>query len=283
MRSINSTVITKGDTVLLLGAGGRLGQMIRRHWPRQGQLRGVSSQAGDGMIRLDPLADGGALREASVGVKALICLAGVTPAHARASGDAMSLNTDLALAAVDAAPPGARVFLASSAAVYGAAIGPQFESAAVSPLSDYGRAKLAMERAVLGRGDPRVCVLRIGNVAGADAILGGWQPGMALDRLADGRTPRRSYIGPQSLARVLCTLCDAPDLPPVLNIAAPGVVSMGALLDAADLAWAPREAGPEVIAELELETEMLERYCRFDPQESTPEALVAQWRADVMA
>lgn len=266
--------------MLLLGAGGRLGRMVRRHWPCEGQLRAVSRQAGEGVWQLDPLRDPVALQEAAQGVAAVICLAGITPAHASASGDAMALNTDLALAAVRAAPAGARVLLASSAAVYGAGQGPQSERSQTLPLSDYGRAKLEMEQAVLALGDPRICVLRIGNVAGADAILGGWREGMTLDQWPDGRTPRRSYIGPRSLARVLHALSGAPAVPAVLNIAAPGVVAMGALLDAAGLSWAPRPAGPAVIAEMALETAALERVCRFAAQESTPEGLVAQWRGE---
>ena len=262
--------------MLLLGAGGRLGSMLMQHWPVQGQIKGQSRRETDGLLRFDPLSSPSDLIAASLDVQAVICLSGITPAHAAASGDAMGLNKDLALAAIEAAPASARVFVASSAAVYGAADGPHFESAAVSPISEYGRAKLEMEQAALAEGTGRVCVLRIGNVAGADAILGGWRAGMELDVLPDGRTPRRSYIGPQSLAKIIHALSVAPALPDIVNIAAPGVVGMGDLLDAAGLKWASRKPNANVIEEVALDTGRLEGFYQFEP-ESTPREMVAQW------
>ena len=130
--------------------------------------------------------------------------------------------------------------LASSAAVYGAQAGLLAETAPPAPLSDYARIKIGMEQqgAELGQSlDVPVCALRIGNIAGVDAILGGWRVGFRLDRFEDGTTPRRSYIGVKTLARTLLALSRCRDLPPVLNVAAPGVTEMGALLDAAGLDW----------------------------------------------
>lgn len=277
MRSINSTNAGVDSAVLLLGAAGRLGRILWRHWPVANQLRGQSRRAVSGMIQFDPLTDAKALKAASSGVGAVVCLSGVTPAHAAASGDAMHLNTDLALAAIDAAPRDARVFVASSAAVYGAADGPQFEGDVLHPVSDYGRAKQAMEKAALAAGDGRVCVLRIGNVAGADAILGGWRAGMTLDQLPDGGTPRRSYIGPQTLARVVHALSVADTVPQIVNMASPGVIAMGDLLDAAGLEWTPRAPTGPVIEEVALDTGILEGFYDFDPDESTPHGMVAQW------
>ena len=193
----------------------------------------------------------------------------------------MSLNTDLALAAIDAAPPDARVFVVSSAAVYGAADGPHLETSKVVPVSEYGSAKREMEIAALARGGGRVCVLRIGNVAGADAILGGWRAGMTLDQLADGSTPRRSYIGPKTLVHVIHTLCGAAQLPDILNIAAPGVIEMGALLDSAELAWSPRTPVGPVIEEVVMDTTALEQFYSFTRQECSAAGMVAQWREGV--
>lgn len=278
MRSIVTRNRTEVYHDLLLGGGGRLGRMLRQHWPQGHGLCVQSRQNKDGMLVFDPLLDPERLRAASVGRRAIICLSGVTPAHAAACGDAMSLNTDLALAAIDAAPRDARVFVVSSAAVYGAADGPHSESDDVSPVSEYGHAKRAMEIAALERGGGRVCVLRIGNVAGADAILGGWRAGMRLDQLADGRTPRRSYIGPKTLAQVIHTLCGAVDLPDIMNIAAPGVIEMGALLDSAGFEWAPRTPVGPVIEEVMLDTAALERFYTFTPQECSAAGMVAQWR-----
>jgi len=189
----------------------------------------------------------------------------------------MSLNTDLALASIAAAPVGVRVLVASSAAVYGAAVGPHIETAAVTPVSAYGHAKREMEQAALKQGGGRVCVMRIGNVVGADAILGGWRPGMEIDSLPDGRTPRRSYIGPQTLARVIHRLCAAPAVPDVLNIAAPGLIGMGELLDSAGLAWSPRTPQAGVIEEVALDTSELEKLYCFVPEDCTADGMVAQW------
>ncbi|NUH67090.1 NAD(P)-dependent oxidoreductase [Sulfitobacter sp. S0837] len=285
MTSITSKEIRPSGGVLLLGATGRLGGMLRRHWPQAGDLLCQSRRAMAGFAQFDlplpgqPPSDA-ALRAAE-GVRAIICLSGVTPAAAR-NGQPMSDNTTLATAALDLAQAAgvSRVLIASSAAVYGAGKGAMSETQAVTPLSDYGRAKLAMEQAVLARGAGIARILRIGNVAGADAILGGWRPGMALDQFADGRTPRRSYIGPVTLARVMHGLCGSADLPDVLNIAAPGVVEMGALLDAAGLAWQPRPAGAESIAKVELDTNALERLVPFAPENTSPAGLVGEWQQD---
>ncbi|MEP1767364.1 MAG: NAD-dependent epimerase/dehydratase family protein [Sulfitobacter sp.] len=278
MRSITSIGLPDDSGVLMLGADGRMGRMLRLHWPAGGALRGQSRRAVPDLLQFDPLTQKSALEQASEGVSVVICLAGVTPAHARDTGDAMSLNTDLALAAISAAPAGARVLVVSSAAVYGAAEGPQFEAGVARPVSEYGHAKLTMERAALEAGQGRVSVLRIGNVAGADAILGGWRAGMMIDRLPDGSTPRRSYIGPRSLAHVMHKLCWAPVLPDIVNVAAPGVVAMGDLLDAAGLEWSARAPQGSVIPEVALDTKALEALYDFQPAECTACGMVEQWK-----
>lgn len=139
-----------------------------------------------------------------------------------------------------------------------------------------------MEKVVhKAQSETAVTALRIGNVAGADAILGGWRPGMQIDRFPDGRTPSRSYIGPVTLARVLHALCQADKLPPILNVAAPGAVEMGALLDAAGLAWQPKPAPAAAIPEVRLDTNALERHVDFTPETQTPAGLVREWQQDM--
>lgn len=279
--------------VLVLGATGRIGTILRKCWPRgpQGPLwQSRTPRAGPGWIVLDPLRDPATLAQAASGCGAILCLAGVVPGR----GQVADLRDNIALAEAalragaaavqDRAGQGgaaARVFLASSAAVYGAAPGLLHEDMALAPVSDYGRAKAAMEAraAALGHelGVP-VTSLRIGNVAGVDAILGGWAPGFRLDRFADGTTPRRSYIGAITLARVLGELLAVADLPDVLNIAAPGAIRMGALLQAADLDWTPRPAPDTAIPDVQLCTGRLQRFTRFAPADSTAAAMVAEWR-----
>jgi len=230
-------------------------------------------------IGCDILHDPEGLKAASARADVILTLVGVTPAP----GADLGQNSALALAAQRAA--GSRPhLLASSAAVYGRAGGLCRESDAVCPAAPYGVAKRAMEQAVLATGGPVTC-LRIGNVAGADQILGraGQGAALTLDRFADGRTPRRSYIGPATLARVLADLALAAGqgraLPAILNVAAPGTVEMGALLDAAGHSWAPRAAPPEAIAEVALDIAPLNRFTRSGSASGTAAALVAEWRA----
>lgn len=273
----------QNSKLLVLGASGRIGGILRKfwsfeqvRWQTRGKVAEESAAAsGHGWITFDPLAEPKALARAASGCQAILCLAGVVTGR----GGDLNDNITLAEAAVRAgAKSGARVLLTSSAAVYGAETGELVEDTDLTPLSDYGRAKAEMERrgAELGAQlGVQVCSLRIGNIAGVDAILGGWRPGFQLDQFPDGRTPRRSYIGVKTLARVLGVLMQAKDLPGALNITAPGVVEMGALLDAADLAWLPRPAGQGAIAEVCLSTRTLEQFSRLETGSAA--ALVDEW------
>ncbi len=273
-----------GRTVLL-GSSGRLGRLLRPAWPGGSPALWHSRDGADGRTAFDLLRDTAALEAALSDAGAVVCLSGITPAQAAGDGAAMSLNTDLALAVVRAAArAGAgRVFLASSAAVYGAAGGILDEDRPCAPLSPYGKAKHAMERAAVRLGHDLghpVTALRIGNVAGADAILAGWRSGMEIDRFLDGSTPRRSYIGPITLARVLAMLArhSARHMPATLNIAAPGSVEMGAILSAADLPWTPRPAVAGAIPDVTLSTQRLAQLVPLAPEDSDPLNLVAEWR-----
>lgn len=114
-----------------------------------------------------------------------------------------------------------------------------------------------MEAALAGRAG--AIWLRIGNVAGADALLGRAAPegGRVLDILPDGHGPRRSFIGPQALAAALARLvrlaAAGADLPAVLNLSLAGALPMDALLAAAGETWVPRPAPASVIAHVELD------------------------------
>jgi nucleoside-diphosphate-sugar epimerase len=229
-------------------------------------------------VEIDPLCDVEALARAGQGRAVILCLAGVAPGRPGTFED----NITLAEAAIRAgAEIGARVLLASSAAVYGNQAGVLAETAPMRPITAYGRAKAEMERRgrALGAelGVP-VCSLRIGNIAGLDAILGNWRPGFQLDQFSDGRTPRRSYIGVQSLAQVLAEVAAASQLPVALNIAEPGVIEMGALLTAAGLNWTPQSAPESTIAEICLDLTALKAIGSLAVREGQADELVAQWR-----
>lgn len=278
--------------VLVMGASGRLGAMVRRHWggvPAIApiwQFRGAAE--GGNALSWSPL-QGPAPTTLRSKVDVVLCLAGPVPGPSAQ----LELNTALAQAACAAANDlGARhVFLASSAAVYGIAGTPHGEDEEPAPLSDYGRAKRAMELAALRAGSMNVTCLRIGNVAGADALLGrlaagGGMAETMIDRFPGGHGPLRSYIGPAALAHWLGVLCcramsDGAALPSILNLASPGVVDMAALATAADQPWAWREAPAEAIARVELDTQRLATLCPPGPQACTAPELVREWRRDL--
>ena len=184
-----------------------------------------------------------------------------------------------------------RVLLASSSAVYG--VGPTGaafdETAPPRPLSAYGRAKLEMEAACdpARRAGLDVCILRIGNVAGADALLApltglSVDPAkpLRIDSFADGRGPLRSYIGPGTLAQALAGLATYPSpLPAVLNVAALHPVHMEDLARVAkwpfDLIAAPATAHQSIT----LDCSLLNRLCPLTSDDSLPEVMVQQWKA----
>ncbi|TCP58680.1 nucleoside-diphosphate-sugar epimerase [Rhodovulum bhavnagarense] len=295
-----------GPRVLVLGASGRLGRMLRRGWAGA-DLRPVwqlrHEPAGVDEVVWSPL--GAPVPEILSGrIDVVLGLAGVVPRPGAALGD----NARLGLAALRAGHAvGARhVFLASSVAVYGRGEAPHSEDEAPAPAAAYGRAKLEMEQAAraevraIGPGAPGLTCLRIGNVAGADALLGGsvatWQTTpsdrrvpLVLDRFGDGPAapgPRRAYIGPQSLAKVLACLCRhamTGPLPDCLNIAAPGVVDMAALLGETGLVagrdWTWRAAAAGALPMLALDDARLARLCALPPCAGTAAGLVAEWRA----
>lgn len=248
---------------VMLGAGGRLARLLRPRWPGPA----------DWMTRTDADIDNPQVLDAVLdGADVIFCFAGAT----HDSGIPMERNVTLARKTLDAAKK-ARVFLFSSAAVYGALAGQLSEDGPTAPLTAYAMSKCAMETMAAAH-TSRSVSLRLGNVAGADAILGGWHPGFKLDQLADGTTPARSYIGPGRLAQVLHDLAHADALPPVLNVAAPGTIQMGHLLDAAALTWSPRPAVPQTIARVDLSTDGLAQFTTFDPSDSTAAGIVADWR-----
>lgn len=282
--------------MIVVGASGRVGRMVSGAWridrgPADRiveQSRRSEATTDAKSLRWDPMTGSGELCDwvARHGVpRAMIVLAGVTPG----TGQDLSLNTDIAVAcataALDAQIP--RVLVASSSAVYGSGNGTPFaETAVCQPVNAYGEAKMAMECACEALAAPgfEICCLRIGNVAGADALLlnvAGLAPGapVVIDTFADGRGPVRSYIGPRTLARVLGKLAiqDAV-LPPVLNIAAPEPVSMDSLAEAAGHPWTARPANSAAQQSITLDTTLLSDVCSFKPQESYPSQMISQWK-----
>ncbi|MEM7710744.1 MAG: NAD(P)-dependent oxidoreductase [Pseudomonadota bacterium] len=291
--------------VVLLGASGRLGRMVR-------------SQAGAAAPRIDfrlqrqgaSVPDGGETRtwfrwsfdepdavdrlvSHLAGADVILNLAGITPTGGRDwdEADYRRYNVDLAMTVLDAAAAAGtpRVLLASSASVYGGlapADGAMDEDTPTRPQNVYGRSKLEMERRVAARtGGPEVCALRIGTVAGADMLLQNALAAtpdrpMILDRFPSGFGPARSYIGPRLLAQVVADLCVAEGpLPPILNVAGPAPVRMEVLLRALAaqgraVPWRFRDAPETVLERVVLDVSRLRAVCRLET-ESAEEMVAA--------
>lgn len=235
--------------ILVLGSTGRVGRALRAVWPVDVPVIWQSRQHVDAAntITWD-------LRGPAPDLPALagvVVLAGVT------AGPDLAQNTAIAQVAAGLGP---RVLLTSTQAVYGTPDTPVTEDDPVSPSTPYGQAKLAMEQAMADQ--PHVTCLRLANVVGCDGLAGAMMRGpVALDQFADGQGPQRMMITPQCLAHVICTLIRHPDpLPPVMNVAQPGLVAMQAVLTAAGAAWHWRPAPSGALARLEMDVTLLQRY-----------------------
>lgn len=269
---MGQSVMQTQKRVLILGGTGRVGRALARVWPADmpapiWQMRSGGDYPWDILTAQPP-----ALPADVVGI---IVLAGVT------QGDdaALAANTHLALAACDlAAAAEVRTLLASSQAVYGTPDIAVSEDSPAAPQTPYGRAKYAMEQAVLAY-ENTTC-LRIGNVAGCDGLLlaAGRGGTLSLDQFADGQGPRRAYIGPGILAQTLVGLmAHTGPLPNALNVAQPKSVAMADLLDAAHMPWQWRAAGVGALPALDLICDQLT--CLVSIPNADPADLIAQARA----
>ena len=276
--------MTRRPRILVLGASGRLGAMLRRHWCAADlhpvwQFRAAPDPVYHGeTVIFDPLDGPPAIEPVDV----VLGLAGIVP-----GSGSVSLNTDLGLATVTCAVAlGARhVMLSSSAAVYGASQALLREDEIACPLSAYGRSKLDMEDKALALAqhhDMPTTSLRIGNVAGADALLAQPSSCRTLDRFASGQGPARSYIGPHALSTILQALmqkaCSGTPLPARLNVALRGRVAMADLCRAAGLGVTWQPAPVTAVETVELDVKRLANLVAV--QDADAPAIVADWQAD---
>lgn len=152
----------------------------------------------------------------------------------------------------------------SSAAVYGPSKAPITEAQPPDPGNDYGRAKWLAELAAQAVLPPdRLTILRLGNLAGADALLSAARTGPVVLDPIEGQPggPERSYIGPRVLADVLRALIlrvqSGGTLPPVLNVAQPPALAMADLLRAAGADWRFGPPRAAAIPRVELRVDLL--------------------------
>ncbi len=267
--------------VLVLGASGKIGRMLRAVWRetpaqdiefayvhrnRSRDHQGIVWRPGEPLNHFPK-------------VHALVALWGATPR----SGYAFSDNTDLAKATLElaAALQVERVLHFSSSAIYPASSKPQSEANFGPAPNAYGQSKLDMEHLIAtwaSENENRFSnvVLRLANVAGADALFSNIKPGgtVTLDRFPDGLGPRRSYIGAVDLAKVIEALIDAKSVQGAINVAAPCATDMAGLAKAAkcNISWKP--APSDAIASVTLDTGKLQSVLRLDEVTASPQHLV---------
>lgn len=282
-----------------LGASGRIGRLLRgaehvSQDPRMvWQFRDEVPAGTHGFIWSDfsnpaPLIT--AHRKAPF--RAVLVFSGAAQAGDKRDPEAMQASVTLVDQAITAAAQVGipRVLVASSSAVYGAGKGRAFhESDPLDPVNAYGAAKVAMEALALRRAAEEgldICALRIGNVAGADMLIGNAvaradaDVPLILDVFPDGVGPRRSYIGPQKLLNVLKALSDCEGrLPACLNLAGTRPVEMNALLEAAQVPWQARPQTDPGHQNITLDCAALAKLCPGVDLDASAEDIIADWQS----
>lgn len=263
--------------LLIPGATGKLGRLMERAWERA-QVTGwrpvwIGRQAAAGV---DVVWQAG--NPAPCDADAVLALWGVVP-----GGGDLEDNSALARAAMALGRDSgaARVLHCSSSAVYGPGARLS-ENTPCAPANAYGAAKLAMEAVIAEEAretGPPACALRLANVVGADSLFAalGSEAPMVIDRFADGHGPRRSYATPSCIWRAVTTLLQAETLPGVINVATPAPVGMDALALAAGRAFDWRDAPEGALAEVALDTGLLQGMSG-DTAPVTPKEMIAEWR-----
>ncbi len=263
------------QVLLILGANGRVAQLLRNAW-HTAPLTGwrpvwCARKAATG---IDVVWSPG--EQAPCRADAILALWGVVPGQ----GD-LAENTSLAHAAMTMArQSGAtRVLHCSSAAVYGpgAALN---EDTPCAPTTPYGTAKLAMEAAISKELQPESCAMRLANVVGADSLFRALESGtpVVIDRFSDGAGPRRSYATPSCILQTVAALLETGDLPPVINVAHPGTVSMEALTQAAEQPFTWQAAPEGALSKVVMETQLLQRLAG-GIRPADPTEIIAEWKA----
>lgn len=282
-----------------LGASGRIGRMLRSaERLSQGpqmlwQFRDAVPADTAGFVWPD-FADPACLIDAQRkrNFTTLLVFSGVAQAGHKNDPSAMRANITLVDQALTAAAKAGipRLLIASSSAVYGAGKGQPFrETDPLDPINAYGAAKVAMEEMALRRADEdglEICALRIGNVAGADMLLGNAmtradaEVPLTLDVFPDGAGPRRSYIGPRTLLCVLKALSNLEGrLPTCLNVAGTQPVEMNALLDAAQVPWQDRPQTDPGHQNITLDCSALAEACPGVDLSASAEDIIADWQS----
>lgn len=211
--------------VLILGGGGFMGRWLVAHLGARGDVVSAPSRAEA------TVADGSSLQRAieTAHPDVVINLAGissVTHGDVEALYEINMLGHLRLLRAVAAAAPSARVFLASTANLYGDGIGeaPFRESATPAPRNHYALSKFGAEQLHAQFPDLITCAVRPFNCIGR-----GQQPTFFVAKLARAfrrREPeiqlgntavKRDFVDIRDVCAMWAALIDAPSPPPVVN------------------------------------------------------------------
>ncbi|MFZ7091047.1 NAD-dependent epimerase/dehydratase family protein [Primorskyibacter sp. 2E233] len=284
---MRKTVVSNRQSrrILLLGASGMLGRMLRAVWqknpPQDTEVTPVFRGRADDAFALQwhP----GAQTDGLPKIDAVVAMWGVKPG----SDAALEENTALAIAAQELARDlgATKVLHASSAAIYQPGPDPLDEEASQIPPTPYGKAKLDMEAAVAhwhaeNPTGPESVLMRIGNVAGADSIFLNLAKGdrIRLDRFSDGSAPARSYIAPQDLAGAIVSLLRS-DITGPVNLSAPVATGMDqiALAAGSTIDWVP--APETALPKVQLDCGRLQTVYTFNKHSAEATYLVDSARA----
>lgn len=274
-----------------MGANGRAGRLLAKAFAQCSKLT-VHTHARRGSHDLiwDPIAQSKQpFEEFRVGHRTLDAVFLFFGPGSHATPEELSVSSKSAVnafkAAISANIP--RVIIASTSAVYHPGVN-LTESSPINPAGSYGTIKHDFEREIgrLDNGSANVSLLRIGNIAGADALLeqavGNAQEGrISIDKFSDGMAPIRSYISPITLAKVLETLALYPDpIPPVLNVGATPPMHMLDLASTANLDWTWRDAPPEKahLQRITLDCSLLAKLIGPQKLMTSPKAIIADLR-----
>lgn len=267
-------------TILVLGGTSRVARLLRACWnsnvPEKLRIFWVGREPGPGIDHVwQPGENVDSLPQCNIVLALWGTISGIE--------EELRANISLAHEAHRVARElgAGHVFHASSVAVYRPTAQIIDENAPCDPRNPYGRSKLAMEHAVSGE-TPRATCLRMANVVGADSLFNALSKDgtMTVDAFEDGTGPRRSYLRPSTMARVIETLAGSPvdALPPVLNLADRGLVDMADIVTCAGRPMIRPQAPPDALPVMEIDVSRLERVLGQPLEHVEAADLFAEWQ-----
>lgn len=282
--------------VVILGAQGRLGAMIAAYAKHAGLGWKTQARRAPADIVWSGDMDSAEAKKVFRTGATLVNMIGATSGDATRLHDANARFVEDLLAASAKAGVG-HVILCSSAAIYGrAGSEPCRETDAPTPITPYGDSKAAMERIaktlsadkVFRASGVKITVLRIGNVAGADALLAAAErhtmagTPMPLHRFEDGAAATRSYIGPRDLFEVIRAAITSDVAHRTINVVHLQAVTLDDLSAAyrdhllPDLTWQDTPAPETVPPVVTLSADKVSRFVPFSTLMDPTDDLAAQ-------